>query len=176
MDHIVQTPISGKVIFLDIDGCLTSVDDGTSFLCGNTENYGLSAGKLSLLDALLTESGAKVVVSSNWRKFADDGFWIHGGKRFENNLPKLREWLGERYLGDLPYYKGFTKSETLTKWGLEAEVDFSTLDYVVIDDDYDEGFAYIPMFSVRYIHCDCKTGLTKRDIDVALAILDTKAG
>ena len=153
----------GRIIFLDIDGCLTTVEDGSSFLCLNENTYRISEKKLELFGKLLDETDAKVIISSNWRKFDDDGYWIYGSLKFHNNLPKLIEWLGGRYLGELPYYRGMSKSKTLESWGELFDINFNKLNFIVIDDDYDEGFADNPKFLNRYVHCDSRRGLTEDD-------------
>ena len=166
--------ISGNIIFLDIDGCLTSVEDGSSFLCMDENTYRISERKLEIFGNLLKETNAKVIISSNWRKFRDDGVWIHGKCRFRNNLPSLRKWLGKRYIGDLPFYRGMTKSQTMESWGISVGVDFSKINFIVIDDDLSEGFLENPKFSGRYIHCDPMTGLTDEQCSYAKALFDER--
>ena len=165
------TPLEGRIVFLDIDGCLTATDDGTSWLCKDESTYGLSEKRLALLARLLEKTGAKVVVTSNWRRFPDDGSCTIRGCRFRNHLPQLREWLGDRYLGDMPPYRG-TKAAVMEKWGEERGIDFKSLNFVIFDDDYDEGFSYTPLFATNYVHCSPFTGITESEYDVALALFE----
>jgi len=60
-----------KLIFLDIDGVLNTVDDffETSYY-GHEHNKGnevISRTKLALLDSIIEDTGAKIVISSTWR-------------------------------------------------------------------------------------------------------------
>lgn len=169
MMRVLDKLPEGRIVFLDIDGCLTTVEDGSSFLCMDDATYRISEKKAVMLLHLLYETDANVVISSNWRKFGDDGCWICGNLRFKNNLPHLRTILGDRYLGDLPYYRGegLTKAETLEKWGESVGADFDTMNFVVIDDDLSEGFLDNPKFRSRYVHCISKTGMTSEQCDIA---------
>lgn len=166
---------SGPTVFLDVDGCLTSFDDGSSFLCMDDSSYGLSEGRLALFLRLLRETGAHVVVTSNWRRFEDDGFWTYGPHRFYNHLPELRERLGDRYSGDIPPFRGLSKSEALEMWGIQTSVDFGSFPFVILDDDPSEGFGADPVFSKRYIQCDPRTGFSESDFERAASLLSETA-
>lgn len=165
----------GKIVFLDIDGCLTSIEDGSSFLLLNPESYRISENKIPLLMGLLAKSGAYVVISSNWRRFPDDGFWVATPSiKFRNNLPYLKRILGDRYIGDLPHDRHISKSEALILWGEINEIDFSELDFVIIEDDDNEGFSGFPQFKRHYVKCNPETGLTVENCKEALAILNNE--
>jgi hypothetical protein len=60
-----------KLIFLDIDGVLNTADDFfESQYYGHEHNNGntvISRTKLALLDSIIEDTGAKIVVSSTWR-------------------------------------------------------------------------------------------------------------
>lgn len=86
---------AASICFLDIDGVLTNVKDGSSYLCGNPSTYRISEKNLeNLLVVLEAEPETRVVVSSNWRRFDDDGKWSYcrfgSVHAFKNQLPKLR--------------------------------------------------------------------------------------
>ena len=113
-----------------------------------------------------------VVVSSNWRRFPDDGCWRMSPRiEFHNHLPELRTALGDRYFGDLPCDAGLTKSEALMLWGRLNGIDFSSLRFVIFDDDDSEGFREVEEFRPHYIHCDPQTGITERQCRMALSML-----
>ena len=65
-----------KVIFLDIDGCLTSEREGTYFNSDPTK-YHPSKKVMKQLMKLCDETGAKIVMATNWRKFDIDGEWVN---------------------------------------------------------------------------------------------------
>ena len=107
-----------RIVFLDIDGCLTSIEDGSSFLLMNPDSYRISESRLELFLNFLEKTDANVVISSNWRRFPDDGYWIASETiRFKNHLPELKSILGKRYIGDLPHDRHISKSDALVLWG-----------------------------------------------------------
>ena len=160
------------IIFLDIDGCLTSVEDGSSFMCMKPDDYRLSERCLEKLDRLLDETGASVIISSNWRHFPPDGYWnARPGIRFRSPLPSLKAFLGGRCVGELPPARHLTKSEALAAW-LERTGAADSLEFAIIDDDADEGYANYPRFRERYVECDPLFGLTDADCDAVKEILE----
>ena len=97
--------LAEKVCFLDIDGVLTNINDGSSFLCGDPNTYRISEKNLANLMTLLEkESKLKIVISSNWRRFeGDDPAWTCMGKTYHGCLPKLRKILKKWIIGDLTH-------------------------------------------------------------------------
>jgi len=165
-----------RIVFFDIDGCLTSIEDGSSFLLMNPDSYRISESRLELFLNFLEKSDANVVISSNWRRFPDDGYWIATETvRFKNHLPELKSILGKRYIGDLPHDRHISKSEALVLWGEFNDIDFKNLNYVIIDDDEREGFKNVYEFRKHYIHCDAHTGITETQCQEAFEILTNDA-
>lgn len=161
-----------RIVFLDIDGCLTSIEDGSSFLLMNPETYRISESRLELFLDFLEKADAKVVISSNWRRFPDDGYWVASKTiRFKNHLPELRSIIGARYIGDLPADRHLTKSESLILWGEINDIDFGRLNYVIIEDDEREGFKEIFEFRKHYVQCNVETGITEKQCQEAFEII-----
>lgn len=162
-------------VFLDVDGVCTSAEETPgSYMTNRGGDYGVSKGPFRRLASLLADTGAKVVVSSNWRKFEDSGpgsVWhnmVYGD--VANPLPRLRRMLGSCYLGDLPKARRCSKSQALRMWFDDAGLDPAECRYVVFDDDPREGFQDSE-FAGHFVKTDCRTGLTDADCERAKEIL-----
>lgn len=153
------------LIFLDVDGCLTNTEDGSSFLCLDESSYRISEKNLGLLLKLVDETSAKVIISSNWRKFPDDGYWTPYSYHFKNHLPELREALGDAYIGDLPYWHGLSKSRTLMNWANINGIPLLKFNYAIVDDDEDEGYSNFLVLERHFVKCDPQYGLTEERCD-----------
>ena len=159
-------------IFLDIDGVLTSQQETPgSYINHEPEEYGLSKSCVKRLLKLADQLKAKVIVSSNWRRFTDDGTWCHmGTKVVKTPLPALKKVLGDRYAGDLTHEQHLTKSEALELWFEDTGLDWKACRYVVFDDDLREGFSW-SKFRTHFILTNDETGLTDADCKKAVEIL-----
>ena len=78
-----------KVIFLDIDGCLTSEREGTYFN-PDPAKYHPSKKVMKQLMKLCDKTGAKIVMATNWRKFDIDGEWVNKYGTYKNPLKKCK--------------------------------------------------------------------------------------
>ena len=163
--------IGGNLIFCDCDGVLTSIADGTSFLLLDPTVYRPSKKKVDLLKKLADETGSKIVITSNWRKFDDDGYYSYHGVRFNNPFPKLRRMLKGYIYSELPPERHMTKAECMILW-LEEHSEF-TGNFVVFDDDPRENFAKTSDYKIckKYIETSPQTGLTAQDAEDAKKIL-----
>ena len=169
-----MNPKYKNIVFLDVDGCLTSMEDHTSYLnCGDEENYGISGMCLDLLKNLIEEHDCGVVISSNWRLLEASGreFWEYKGVKYKNHLPQLREIFGERYCGTIPCERHCTKAECLIMW-FEDHEDWKG-NYVVFDDDLDENFHLTTDHGIRnhFVKCDERYGINLKNIEEANQIL-----
>ena len=167
-----------KVIFIDIDGVLTNVEDGSSYLCGNPSTYRISEKNLeNLLVVLEAEPETRVVVSSNWRRFDDNGKWSYckfgSVHAFKNQLPKLRQILSKWIIGDLTHERHLSKSEALELWFEDNPwLSKKTGKYVILEDEsWREGFASHPIFYKHTIETSRESGFTREDAERALQIL-----
>lgn len=156
---------TAKTVFLDYDGVLTSRQDG-GFWSLDPDKYKMSERCFGILKAFLDKTGAKVVVSSNWRKFDDDGYWLHGSGKYFNPLPALRKRLGGYIIGSLSPKRHTSKLDALRLYIEEHEVE----NYVIFDDDIRENFQSSE-FRDRFVMTDCETGITEEDCAKAEKIL-----
>lgn len=160
------------IIFLDFDGVLTARDTTPgSYLSNGGDGYGMSERCYGILAELLSASGAKVVISSNWRRYGPDGVWSSPEfGQFRNPLPELLVRLGGSYAGVLPKARHVTKSQALRAWADENAVDMGKLRYVIFDDDVRERFQESE-FVGHFVLTDPDIGLTRRDCEKAMRIL-----
>ena len=87
-----------NLLFLDIDGVLTSYSSGTSYLCEDPERYHPDATcKANLLRIAAGVPGLKVVIHSAWVNRMNDEHpsFEYRGKTYESPLPEVSEWLKE---------------------------------------------------------------------------------
>ena len=70
-----------KVVFLDFDGVVTAKNQTPgSYMTHGPDGYGPTPACVRRVLRLAEGSGARIVVSSNWRKFDADGpgsVWVH---------------------------------------------------------------------------------------------------
>jgi hypothetical protein len=139
-----------RVVFVDVDGVL------------NSEQYYQQPSSASwpsvdpiavgLLDRLVREAGAVVVVSSSWR----------GDSRVESRLRDAG--FDDRIVDDTPILFGRDHGDEIAAWLEENGADVES--FVILDDDDDMG-----ALVNRLVRCDRRVGLTEREIAVALALL-----
>ena len=162
-----------KIIFLDFDGVVTA-KNGTpgSYMTHGPEEYGPTPVCVNRLMKLVKDSGAKIVISSNWRKFDVDGpgsIWEnpwYGG--IKNPLPGFIPMLGDAYLESLPAIH-LCKAAVADYW-LFKKTDVES--FIALDDMCGfEGYDRFETFKDRYINTDPETGLTDEDCRKALEIL-----
>lgn len=164
-----------KIIFLDIDGVLTNIDlDQSSFEVAEPEKYHLSKENLQWLDMVLRETGAKIVIASNWRRFRwPNIFCFMRGAFYKSTLEHLRELYPNDIIGELPTARGITKSEALWLWFAEAEYESRDAGrYVILEDDISEGYQDYDVFKKHLILTDKQIGLTKADALRAIEMLN----
>lgn len=159
-------------VFLDFDGVCTACDATPgSYITNRGASYGASEKCVAELRKLLSETGAVVIVSSNWRRFEPDGVWRTS--RFgdvRNPLPKFIASLGELCAGSIPPIRHVSKPRAVAEWFGENGLDPKACRYVVFDDDPEEGFAESE-FAGHFVMTDYATGLTAKDCEKAKEIL-----
>ena len=160
-----------KVIFLDIDGCLTSEREGNYFN-PDPVKYHPSKKIMTQIMKLCDETGAKVIMSTNWRKFDIDGVWINSYGTYHNPLQEVLDFFGEEYcIGTLPAIKHINKSQAVILY-LEEHDDIDS--FVIFDDDEREQFQSTCDFKIKkhFVFIDNVDGITEYDIDRAKEILN----
>ena len=137
------------LIFLDFDGVMTSVENGTSFLCGKTENYHIDPLIKKNFDLFLDQyPETKVVLSTAWcnRGSLDDPTpnWPWKGLSMPTPLPALHKWLEEKgvFYGHISPQRKYDTGDHITKftkikWWLKEHADELEEDAIIIvlDDD-----------------------------------------
>lgn len=159
------------IIFLDIDGVLNRVEDNTSYLVLKPDTYGLSATLVGRLKRLVDATGSKIVISSNWRKFADDGCWSCHGMSFKNPLPEVRSIFGNTIIGSTPNLPHQNKAKCVNQWLSTFHQSVSGGKFVVLDDDECQGFGDDQILSERWIHTRQEVGLTDEEVNKAISLL-----
>jgi hypothetical protein len=135
-----------RVIFLDIDGVLNSVDwmmrGGSEII--NYEDGGtqLDPKAVTLLESIVKNSGAKVVISSTWRR-------MYG---YEQVAVFLRRhgFTGE-VIGETPYFyePGKVRGDEIQAWLDEhPEVKY----FAILDDDSDMAHLMGRLVHTKYPH------------------------
>ena len=173
-----------KLVFLDIDGVMTSVADGTSYLCMDPSCYSLSCTATSNLFRILDSTNACVVIHSTWVKWRGDvdhkwGFPIPGTNRriwFESLLFDLISVLSDdnRYLDCVRHESGRNKRGDIEEWlethrGILAD----NCRILILDDDptMERDQVSFGNSDVMFLNCNPLTGLTKGDSDKAIEFL-----
>lgn len=157
-------------IFLDIDGCLTSIKHNTYFN-PDSSKYHPEQTIVDSIIKLCKSTNANVIMSSNWRKFDINGVWTNSYGSYKNPLYEVKQMLGKYCIGTLTNIRHITKSQALTLWFDENKIDGS---FVIFDDDVREGFQNVYEYGIKdhFILVDNNFGITSNDIAVAKAILD----
>lgn len=150
-----------KVIFLDIDGVLNSVESETWDYHNRGEEayyYAMCPDLVEKLNLIIRETGAKIVISSTWRKHHD-------------TLEGLQNMLDKRGI------QGEVIGSTAALWtqrGIEIKqwLDLfsdkhNVISYIILDDDCDMW----PVFH-RHMRICNENGLTCEDVKRAVKLLN----
>lgn len=174
-----------RALFLDFDGVINNDDTWGPAIIPDPHPSGIvlpiDPRCIAQLNDLVARSGAKVVISSSWRKFADwtqlapalarQGFV---GEVIDETPDLIRDptereaW---RARDDGPVDGAYEKIER----GMEIWVWLSrhpeVTEFVILDDDAD-------MWRLRpaLVLTDPKTGLTAVDVETALVTIDASGG
>lgn len=156
-----------KYIFLDIDGVLNSEqyylekpqhkrwrefkDKLDKHIAWGVCNIDPKAVKL--LNILVTETNARIVVSSSWRG--------------DYTLQTVFSLAGiiEPIYGETPRLESRFRGEEIDKWLKERQEPYK---YVILDDDSD----MLDTQRNNFIHTDWKVGLTGENVNKAIEILN----
>jgi len=146
-----------RIIFLDIHGVLNDHDDLT-----------IHKNKIVLLNSILMETGAKIVLTSSWRYMVHKGdmtidglnylFLTHGLK----NMPLI-----DVIEADSPK-SNLSRGQMILRWLKNCR---ETIESFVILDDLDDrpqGIAPVGQYLVK---TNSNVGLTKKQVDKAIDFL-----
>lgn len=160
-----------NLVFLDFDGVCNSFNHGSYLTAKSLDEYGLNEDIVKQLIQFCNETESKIVISSNWRRFPDDGTWRYNGLNCKNPLPKLKKLLGKLIFDTLTLDRHICKSEATIIW-FEDNPNFKG-NFVIFDDDTIERFNQTYEFQIceHFILTDPRNGLTKEKLDQAKEIL-----
>ena len=144
-----------KIVFLDIDGVLNCSDDFKRIK--HTDGLCLSPQKLNRLRRILRETGAKIVLSSTWRRHEDAMDFLNA-----NGI----HWI-DKTPASFSGMRGREVSEWLNKHGSEVE------SYVILDDN-DDFFDSQKPFFVKTEFIGKNSGLQDEHVEKAIKILNNK--
>jgi len=166
-----------KYIFLDIDGVIATPEIIKHGM------WALVDSKQMLLEKILKETGANIVLSSSWRKHSlldtkkymdEQGFWFSDKivgitirayqyieKGIHLSMPRgaeIKQWIDTQI-----------KSENGKNWNQkEIGIDYQ---YVILDDDND----MLTNQLKHFVKCDSFIGLTIQNAEQAIKILNNDA-
>lgn len=156
---VLKAARSGNILFLDFDGVCNSFNEG-SYLTHEPDDYGMDMDIIERIKEICSERHAKIVITSNWRRFDSDGYWVYNGKSYFNPLPGLYRILGDRIIGTLTTERYLSKSEALELW-FEKHEEFQGR-FAIVDDDPREGIQNNLKFRKHFWQTTPKYGLTER--------------
>ncbi len=135
-----------KIIFLDIDGVVNTLmistepfntrrgnisRDGFYFdLCDSSDGRVSNQQAVIWLNKLCKDTGAKIVISSTWRRFEKE-YTTEQCLRNSGLLPEIE------IIGATPYIGG-ERGDEIQDW-LEEHYPEGNVDFVILDDDSDMG-------------------------------------
>lgn len=158
MINMMSDEIATSIIFLDVDGVLNC--DSAKALAPSGA-LGVMDSKVKLLKTIVNLTGAKVVLSSDWRlcepgnrdyKYLENKLWYKGGIKIYGKTPDI-DWRrrGQEILAWL------WQHPAVTSW-------------VVLDDIMFEDFSRLE-FAGHLVITDYRVGLTDSDALKAIKIL-----
>lgn len=162
--------IADKIIFLDIDGCVTSKLEGNYFN-PDPKKYHPSKKIVNKLITFCVNNNVKIVISSNWRKFDIDGIWKNSYGTYKNPIAELRKMISAIYFCTLPPDRHITKSEALIKWLITTGYNGK---FVIFDDDLCENYQNTLDFDIKnkFILVNSEIGISDNDLKQAKQILE----
>ena len=142
-----------KVIFLDVDGVLNSAQDGYSIRL-KTDSH------LKLLQYIVKETGAKIVLSSSWR--------IGFTPASKNLLARFKEY-GLELMDCTPELSSSCRGDEIRKWLNEIETEYSVERFAILDDESNMA----EFTEMNLIQTDTNVGLQKADAVRCIKLLNS---
>lgn len=155
-----------KVIFLDFDGVITTLKS----------NWTIDNEKVELVKQICDATGAKIVISSSWRRYTlEDTIEaitkqeiVRGNKPF--SYPDLiidvtSRMYGFKY-GNKETHYGICRGVEIDRWLWEHQ---DVTNYVILDDDSD----MLLCQKGNFIKTNAYTGICKKDVEKAIKILNS---
>lgn len=155
-----------KVIFLDFDGVITT----------QKSKYKLDPEKMTLVGRILDTTGAKIVISSSWRRYSledtikhitDTSHFLIDGNPFPypEAVVGITEWMYSFCYPNNNIHFCLPRGCEIEHYlNQHSEVD----NYVIIDDDQD----MLLCQADNFVHTNGITGITEEDVERAIEILN----
>lgn len=149
--------LKSKCAFLDIDGCLNS--DKT---VAKTPNHflGISSEKVKLIKEIVKATGASLVLSSSWRLMDESD----ADKKY---LYRQFRYKGLSFAGQTANLGGNRGKEIRDYLDKHTNIE----QFVIIDDEFLREFEEYNL-SKHFVHTNYVTGITKKDVEKAIKILN----
>lgn len=166
--------MTGRIIFLDFDGCVNNyAETPGSYVTHLPAEYGPSPSNVQRLRSLAEDCNAKIILTTNWRKFSLTGpfsIWHQQKGDYANPLSQLHHLLGDLIYSTLPPCRHMLKSEALKLWLEESSFDGQ---YAIFDDDLRERFMQMHDYGIskHYVHVNPELGITDADCKTAWRLL-----
>ena len=155
-----------KIIFLDFDGVITT----------EKSLFNLDKDKCDMIQTIVNETGAKIVISSSWRRNTLDKT-IEYLTTISERVPFVVSWIDDivdvtsRMYGFKLSSKGehyqISRGEEIARWLKENEsIDIDS--YVILDDDVD----MLYLQKDNFIHTCSFDGMTRSNMYEAIRILN----
>lgn len=149
-----------KTIFLDVDGVINSEDYAIYRYYGKKFDLDefIDERPVMLLNYIIKETGAKIVLSSSWRSSK------------AKTLERMRKAGFQYDFFDItPYLESRHRGSEIQAWIDNYEKDHEPLEsYVILDDDND----MLPEQEENFVQCDFMHGLTSKEVYRCLDILN----
>lgn len=165
-NNILENKDKLKIIFLDFDGCITTVKSRWRF----------DEEKMALLGTILDATDAKIVITSSWRRFSlEDTIDFITTREVERGCTPFA--FPDRVIGvthrmyafcypNMDKHYGVVRGEEIRRW--QKANDASECPYVILDDDSD----MLLWQRDNFIQTDSELGLSETDCWKAIAILN----
>ena len=151
-----------KIIFLDFDGVITTY----------YSHWNIDTEKLELIDEIIQETDAKIVVSSSWIHGSDNAGDFKSGldsnsyAKNVKNQTQFDKFVSRIY--DITDGNGPWRGDEIQRWLDEHDGDIES--YVILDDDDD--FRDEQLFN--FVQTDGYEGITSREVKLCVGILNNK--
>ena len=155
-----------KVIFLDFDGTITTLKS----------NWTIDNEKVELVKQICDETGAKIVISSSWRRYTleqtieaitnQESVYGHNPFPYPEYIIDITSRMYAFKHGNKETHYGLCRGVEIDRWLWEHE---DVTNYVILDDDSD----MLLRQKEHFIKTHALRGISKRDVEKAIKILNS---
>lgn len=146
-----------NIIFLDIDGVLTSKDYNSFIFDCKPEDYKINKYHVDVVKGILNScDNTYIVLSTTWRTYPLDHYFIgsDNGYRYDSPLSSVIDTFKDHIIGSAPHSRHCKKKYDICDW--LQKYDYSG-NFVILDDDPMQDLSY---FSERWFRTTRQHGLT----------------